>query len=155
MQDYGQPNEPFQGSSYQDPYAPIPPEPPAPEPSAPEAPPGPPDSDARMWGMFCHLAAFAGFIGVPFGNLVGPLVVWLIKKEQIPFVDYHGKEALNFQISMTIYSLACLPLICLGPLIFLAIIPLAIISIVFAIVAAVRANAGEMYEYPITIRFVK
>src|SRR6476469_8907749 len=60
------------------------------------------DRNERMWGMFCHLAALAGYIGIPFGNVIGPLVIWLIKKEDYPFVDDQGKESLNFQITILI-----------------------------------------------------
>ena len=61
-------------------------------------------SDERMWGMLCHLSTFAGYL-VPFGNISGPLIVWLVKKDEYAFVDDQGKESLNFQISITIYSL--------------------------------------------------
>ena len=59
------------------------------------------NKDERMWGMFCHLAALAGFI-IPFGNIIGPLIVWQIKKEEFPFVEDQGKESLKFQISIFI-----------------------------------------------------
>ena len=64
---------------------------------------GHPDKDARLWAMLCHLSTFAGMVGIPFGNILGPLIIWLIKKDEYPFVDDQGKEALNFQISMTVY----------------------------------------------------
>jgi uncharacterized Tic20 family protein len=54
-----------------------------------------PDKDARLWGMFCHLIAFSGYV-VPFGSVLGPLIIWLIKKDEMPFVDDQGKESLNF-----------------------------------------------------------
>jgi len=56
-----------------------------------------------MWGMFCHLSTLCGYV-MPFGNILGPLVVWLIKKDEYPLVDDQGKEALNFQISITIWT---------------------------------------------------
>ena len=59
----------------------------------------------RTWDILCHLLALSGFVAVPLGNILGPLVIWLIKKEQLPSVDAHGKESLNFQISMTIYAI--------------------------------------------------
>jgi len=111
------------------------------------------DKDARLWGMLCHLASFSGYV-VPFGSIVGPLVVWLIKKNESPFVDANGKASLNFQISMTIYFLACLPLLCGGPLILLGWVPLGIADIVFTIIAAVKANNGESYKYPLAIPFL-
>ena len=126
-----------------------------PSPEQPQQPAAPADKDARLWATFTHLAAFAGLLGVPFGSIIGPLVLWLIKKNEMPFVDYNGKEALNFQISITIYSIASLPLICGGPLILIVIIPLVIVSMIFTIIAAIKANNGEYYKYPITIRMIK
>jgi len=61
--------------------------------------------------MLCHLTALLGIIGIPFGNIVGPLIIWLLKKNVYPFVNEQGKESLNFQISMTIYALAAALLI--------------------------------------------
>jgi len=111
------------------------------------------ESQERTWGMLCHLSALAGFI-IPFGNIIGPLVIWLIKKDESPFVDDQGKESLNFQISITIYCLiaAVLILVIIG--IFL-LIGLGIFAIVMIIIAAVKANNGEKFRYPLTIRFVR
>ena len=114
-----------------------------------------PDKDDKLWAMLCHLSALASYLGVPFGNILGPLVIWLIKKDESAFVDVNGKKALNFQISLMIYGLAATPLICLGPVIFIVIIPLMIIGLIFPIVAAVKANNGEEYNYPISIQFIK
>ncbi len=112
------------------------------------------DRDTRMWGMLCHLSALCGYIGIPFGNIVGPLVIWLIKRDESPFIDAHGKEALNFQISMTIYAIIAgiLVLAVIGILLLPALI---IAGLVFTIIAAVRANDGKSYRYPLTIRFLK
>ena len=82
-------------------------------------------------------------------------VIWLIKKDESQYIDGNGKKALNFQISMTIYTLASLVLICGGPLIFLVIIPLAIVNVIFPIIAAIKANNGEEVSYPISIEFIK
>ena len=111
-------------------------------------------SDERMWGMLCHLLALAGFIGIPFGHIIGPLVIWLMKKEQYAFVNDQGKEALNFQISMTIYIAiaAILIFVLIG---FVLMGALAIIDIVLIIVASIAANEGKAYRYPIAIRFIK
>jgi uncharacterized protein len=110
-------------------------------------------SDERMWGMLCHLSTFAGYL-VPFGNILGPLVVWLVKKDEYAFVDDQGKEALNFQISITIYSLVSgiLILALIGIPLLIAVI---IFSVVMTVIAAIKANEGEYYRYPLTIRFVK
>ena len=63
-----------------------------------------PTKDEKTWAMLCHFSSFIGLI-FPFGNFLGPLIIWLIKKEELPFVEDQGKEVLNFQISMTIYLL--------------------------------------------------
>jgi len=108
------------------------------------------------------LAALAGYIGVPFGNILGPLVIWLIKRDEFPFVDDQGKEALNFQISVTIYGFALaiasvvMILSCiLLPVALLLLIAWMVLQLVLIISAAVKASRGEYYRYPITIRFVK
>ncbi len=111
-------------------------------------------SEDRMWGMLCHLTAFSGYIGVPFGNIIGPLVVWLVKKEEMAFVDYHGKESLNFQISMLIYLL--ISGVSIFAIVGIVLFPAVLIAgIVLTIIAAIKANGGEYYEYPLTIRFFK
>jgi len=109
--------------------------------------------DARMWAMFCHLAGLAGF-AFPFGNVILPLIFWQIKKDEYPFVNDQGKEAVNFQISITLYSLICIPLffICIGPFLLAAV---CIFAVVMLIIAAVKANNGQPYRYPLTIRLVK
>lgn len=106
----------------------------------------------RVWAMFCHLSAFAGFI-IPFGSIIGPIVVWSIKRDQYPLVDDQGKEAINFQISMLIYFIvsAVLILLLVGIPLLIAIFFFRIIIIV---VAAVKANEGVRYRYPVSIRFV-
>jgi len=125
----------------------------------PEVVPEAPESkevnkDARMWAMICHLVGLAGVV-IPFvGNIVAPLVVWQIKKDDYPFVDEQGKEAVNFQISMTIYGLisAVLTFICVGFFLLAAVV---IVDLIFLLVAAVKANDGQHYRYPLTIRFIK
>ncbi|MFC1677122.1 DUF4870 domain-containing protein [Planctomycetota bacterium] len=107
-----------------------------------------------MWAMFCHLAGLAAYV-FPFGgNIILPLILWQIKKDQYPFVDSQGKEAVNFQISVTIYAIATAPLflICVGPFLFAAI---CLAAMVLLIIAAIKANNGEAYRYPLTIRFIK
>ncbi|GBE39359.1 MAG TPA: DUF4870 domain-containing protein [Nitrospirae bacterium] len=107
----------------------------------------------RTLAMFCHLGAFAGYI-FPFGNILAPLIIWLIKKEEMPFVNDQGKESLNFQISITIYFLISilLALVLIGYVLMLG---LAIFDVVMVIIATVKANKGEAYRYPLTIRFLK
>jgi uncharacterized protein len=121
-------------------------------PPAPSAPPST-NRDQNMWAMFCHLSALAGFV-IPFGNVIGPLVIWLMKKDVYPLVDDQGKEALNFQISMTIYFIVSgiLILILIG---IVLLIGLAIFEIVVIIMAMIKANEGVAYRYPLSIRFIK
>ncbi|WP_240688136.1 DUF4870 domain-containing protein [Pseudalkalibacillus hwajinpoensis] len=111
-----------------------------------------PNQEARTWAMFAHLSALSGYL-VPFGNIVGPLIIWSIKRESDPFIDNQGKEALNFQISMTIYTLilGILSIVIIG-LILLPV--LFIFHLVFIIIASVKSNQGETYRYPLTIRLV-
>ncbi len=112
----------------------------------------PENRDERMWAMFCHLSALIGFI-IPFGNVIAPLVLWTLKKEEYPLVNDQGKEALNFQISMTIYIIASIILIFVVIGIILLIL-LGIFSLIVIIIAAIKANEGEKYRYPLTIRFL-
>lgn len=134
------------------------PSPPQPEPVMPggEIPPAPAavTKDAKMWGMFCHLAALAGFTGIPFANVLGPLILWLIKKDEFPFVDDQGKESLNFQISIAIYALITLPLFCIviGPFLMAAVF---IFDLIMIIIASIESNKGKAYRYPLCIRLIK
>ena len=111
------------------------------------------EKQARLLGMLCHLLALAGYV-VPFGNIFGPLIIWLIKRQEIPFVDEQGKESLNFQISLTIYTIVAL-LLCLVIVGFFLLLGIVIFNLVMVIIASVRANDGVSYRYPLTIRFIK
>ncbi len=116
------------------------------------------NKDARMWGMFCHLAGLCFLLPIipGVGAVIGPLVVWVLKKDQSPFVDEQGKEAVNFQITMFIYGIvaALLMLACIGIVLLPAVV---IADIVLTIIAAVRVNDGIHYRYPkpLIIRFIK
>jgi Uncharacterized protein conserved in bacteria len=115
--------------------------------------PGQLSNDERLYGMLCHLLAFAGLI-IPLGSIIGPLVIWLIKREQYSYVDVQGKEALNFQISILIYGIISSILI----VIFIGILTSIIIGIawiVLTIIGTLRAYEGRHYQYPLTIRFLK
>ena len=112
-----------------------------------------PDKDELMWSTFAHLGFVAGMV-IPFGNVITPLVIWLVFKDRSSYVDYHGKEALNFQITATLAMIASGILILLIIGIFL-LIGVVLLALVFSIVAATKANNGEYYEYPFTIRFIR
>ena len=142
--------------------APPPIEPPPPVTPATSSPPPPnPQGQARMWNMLCHLSALAGFIGVPFGNIIGPLLVWQIKKNEFPSVEIHGKAALNFQITVTIAALVgvvtavVLSFFCVGYLLIPVVMLIGLAGMIFAIIAGIKANNGEDYKYPYSIEFVK
>jgi uncharacterized Tic20 family protein len=114
--------------------------------------PTPENQDERMWAMFCHLSALFGFI-FPFGNIIGPLVIWLIKKEEYALVNDQGKESVNFQISITIYILISVVLIFIVIGIPLLII-LGLFNLIVIVIAAIKANEGIRYRYPFAIRFL-
>lgn len=111
------------------------------------------DKDTKLWGMLCHLSALLMFV-IPFGNIIGPLVVWMLKKDVSPFVNDQGKESLNFQISMTIYIFAAIVLMLVAIGIVLIVI-LGILELILIIVASVQANDGKAYRYPLTVRLIK
>jgi uncharacterized Tic20 family protein len=109
--------------------------------------------EARTWGMFAHLSSLAGLV-VPFGNFLGPLIVWLMKKDQQPFVNDQGKESLNFQITVSIALIAAALTICIGIGIFL--VPAVLVAgLVMAVIAGIKANEGVRYRYPFTLRLIK
>lgn len=112
-----------------------------------------PSQEARQWAMFCHFAAFLGFI-FPFGNLLGPLIVWQIKRESDPFVDRQGKEALNFQITVSLAVVVSflLMLVVIG---FFLLGLVSIGALVLTIIAGIKANEGLDYRYPFTWRPIK
>ncbi|QDH71847.1 DUF4870 domain-containing protein [Lysobacter alkalisoli] len=116
-------------------------------------------ADQRQWALFTHLSALIGFI-IPFGNILGPLVMWLVKRETMPFADEQGKEALNFNITVGIIGLALVVLtfITFGlGVILTAPIGVAVFVawLVLTIIAAIKANDGLAYRYPFTMRLVK
>ncbi|HID38332.1 MAG TPA: DUF4870 domain-containing protein [Calditrichaeota bacterium] len=113
----------------------------------------PPSKDETAWAMFCHLSTLLGFV-FPFGNIVAPMILWQMKKDEYPLVDDQGKEALNFQISMTIYVLVSVILIFVAIGIVLLII-LALFDLIVTVIAALSAANGQKYRYPFSIRFVK
>jgi uncharacterized Tic20 family protein len=130
----------------------------SPPPSTPpvSSPPPNPESQARMWNMLCHLSALAGFIGVPLGNILGPLIVWQIKKNEIPSVDIHGKAALNFQITVLIAGLVTAAamfvgmLVCIGWLLLPVLILIVLAGLIFPIIAGI--NLISAIEVVVNVR---
>ncbi len=110
--------------------------------------------DDKTYGMLAHLAALAQFVIPTFGNVIGPLVIWLIKKDQSAWVNKQGKDALNFQISIAIYTVVSIILI---PLIIgiVLLIAVGIFWLIMVILATIRVSEGESFRYPLSIRFIK
>ena len=121
----------------------------------PQPPPTPStSSDVRTWCVMCHASALLGLFFHFLGHIFGPLVVWLIKRGDSPEIDAHGKESLNFQISMLIYDVIAFILF----IVFIGIpilIALWILNTVLVIIASIRASEGKFFRYPMTIRLIK
>ncbi|MEE4283843.1 MAG: DUF4870 domain-containing protein [Pseudomonadales bacterium] len=115
--------------------------------------PGNSDIETRRWAAATHIAAVAGYV-IPFGNIIGPLLVWQLKKEDGQLIDDQGKESVNFQITVSIAMLisALLTLILIG---FLMIFVIGLGALILVVIAAIKANDGEAYRYPLTLRFIK
>jgi uncharacterized protein len=111
-------------------------------------------SNVRTWTVLCHASALAGFFVPWAGHILGPLIVWLAKRGDSPEIDEHGKESLNFQISMLIYNLIA-GVLCLVLIGFVILGILHILNLVLVIVASIQAGEGKLYRYPITIRLIK
>jgi uncharacterized Tic20 family protein len=124
--------------------------------SSPPLPPAniPAIANVRTWSAFIHASALLGvFMHFP-GHLIPPLILWLIKRDESPELDAHGKEAVNFQLSMLIYNaVAAVFCLVLVGFVFLAI--LWVLNTIFVIIAAIQASDGKFYRYPMTIRFIQ
>jgi uncharacterized Tic20 family protein len=119
---------------------------------------GSPSAEERQWAMFAHLSAIvAAVVGLSF---LGPLIIWLVKKDTMPFVDDQGKEALNFNITvlivfailwiLTVVTLG-IGILLTGPLMFVV----GLAALVLVIIAGIKANEGVAYRYPFALRLVK
>ena len=105
-------------------------------------------------GIFCHLLGLASFLGIPFGNIIAPLFLWLLKRAEDPFVDVCGKEAVNFQITISLYF--TLSAVLIFAMIGILLLPLVVIfHVIYTIVASIKASEGHYYRYPLTIRFIR
>jgi uncharacterized Tic20 family protein len=129
------------------------------EPAAPAANP------SRAWEVLCHLSSLIGLLGVPFGNILGPLVIWLLKRGDSPGIDAHGKESLNFHISWTLYALGAaaistaLIVFIIGIVMWVFLLPILVVGwvsmVVLVLIGSVKASNGELYHYPLTIHFLR
>jgi uncharacterized Tic20 family protein len=123
-------------------------------PNSPATPGTVPTENERTWGMLAHLSALAGLVMPLIGIVLGPLVVWLARRDESEFVAAHAKEALNFNISVLLGALACvlLMLVFIG---FLLGTALFVAWLVMMLVAAIKASEGQTYRYPFSLRLVK
>lgn len=119
------------------------------------------DKEERKWAMFCHLAGLAGLSPLlpAIGSAVAPLVIWQLKADEFPFVAEQGRRAVNFQLSMLLYAAIGI-IICFVSLIGVFLVPIVfcvfgLVDLIFVLIAAVKANRGQHYRYPLTIRFFK
>ena len=111
------------------------------------------DKDTKLWAMILHLSVFAGYV-VPLAGLIAPIVIWQVKKKDLPQIDAHGKIVVNFIISMVIYAVVSTVLLLVVVGLFL-LIALGIIGVVFPIIGGIKANNGEVWKYPLSISFLK
>ena len=110
------------------------------------------ERDIRQWNMFMHLAQFAGYV-VPLGGIIAPIVMWQMKKDESPEIDAHGRMVANAILSYFCYVVSAIVLIIVAiGIILLPII--AVCAIAFPIIGAIKANDGELWEYPFVIKFL-
>jgi len=119
------------------------------------------DKQERKWAMFCHLSGLAGLSPLlpGIGSAVAPLIIWQLKADEFPFVAEQGRRAVNFQLSMLLY-LTIGTIICLVSLVGAFLVPVVfcafgLVDAILVLNAAVKANRGRHYRYPLTIRFFK
>lgn len=115
-----------------------------------------PDAEERQWAMFAHLSMLSMYI-TGFGFIVGPIVVWLMKRDESAFVDECGREATNFAISCSIWLVASIAMaftIVLLPVAFLIWIFGGLAATILCVIAGLKANQGEVYRYPLTLRLI-
>lgn len=107
----------------------------------------------RQWGLFLHLSLLAGFV-VPILGLVAPVVIWQMKKTELPGLDVHGKIVMNWIISLLLYGVvSCLLIVVLVGIPLL--IALGLVALIFPIIGGIKANNGEVWDYPLSIAFLK
>lgn len=126
----------------------------APLPPAAGSDPAPNNKDENTLGIVSHLLGFAGLIVPVGGNIIGPLVLWLIKRAESPYLDAVGKEVVNFNISFTIYA-AIAFLTVFAFIGFLLLPAVGVVWLVLTVIGAIKASEGKIYRYPLTIRMIK
>ena len=111
------------------------------------------ERETRQWAFFLHLSVLAGFV-VPIAGFVAPIVIWQLKKDDLPGIDAHGKNVVNWLISKLIYVVVSVVLL-LAVIGFVLLPVVLVLGIVFPIMGAVKANNGEVWKYPLAIRFLQ
>jgi uncharacterized Tic20 family protein len=111
-------------------------------------------ANVRTWTVLVHAIALIGFFVPIGGHIVGPLVIWLAKRDDSPQIDAHGRESVNFQVSMLIYN-AIAGILCFFLIGFFLLGVLHILNVVFVIIASIRASDGKRWEYPLALRLIK
>ncbi|MCC9656806.1 DUF4870 domain-containing protein [Rhodopirellula halodulae] len=109
-------------------------------------------SETKTWAMILHFSQFAGYV-VPIAGFLAPIIIWQLKKNDLPELDAHGRNVTNWIISEFIYSVACFILIFVG-IGFLGFALLALLSLIFPIIGGVKASQGEVWKYPLTLSFI-
>lgn len=109
--------------------------------------------DEKQMGMFLHLSQLANIL-IPFAGVIAPVVIWQMKKDEMPALDAHGKMIVNWMLSALIYSVVSgvLTIILIG---LLGLLAIALLGVIFPIIGGIKANNGELWEYPLTIKFLK
>ena len=110
------------------------------------------DPNANLIAMFAHLSGLVGIV-IPFANIIAPLIIWQVKKDD-PHVNDQGREAVNFQITVTLAGIASVILMIVG-IGFLLLVAVYVGALVFMIIAAIKSNNGEAYRYPVALRLIK
>jgi uncharacterized Tic20 family protein len=119
------------------------------------------DDKTRTWAIISHLSALIVLLGIPFGNILGPFVVWLFARDKYPPVEDQAKEAMNFQISMSIYAVVALILaigftpVLIGFLFYPVVGLIVAADLILTIIASLRASKSELYRYPLTMRMIR
>lgn len=144
MNDFNQPNQAFQ-----------------PDPSYQSGQPVLLTSEDKLWGMLCHLGALAGLSCIPFLNIIVPVIIWILKKDAMPYVDKNGRDSLNFQISCMIYFIGgliicfILSFVLVGILLAIVFFPLLFLFwVILTIIGAIKAYDGQDFQYPLCIRIL-
>lgn len=110
-------------------------------------------NDSKTWAMFLHLSQLANFL-VPVAGIVVPILIWQLKKNEMPELDAHGKVVVNWMISAFIYGIGCvlLSFVFIGiPLLF----ALIAVAIIFPVIGGIKANNGELWQYPLSLKLIK